>query len=1251
MNELSLPIYAALLVGFLVTIGLAFYTILQRSARGALSLWIMLISLAIWNLCYLFELAAFSIEEKLFWYGVKSILTAILPPALLLFSLDFTHKPHWKKWWLGLLLLFEPVFALILYWTNDLHRLFFNSSVVKEIFPNIRSLIFEFSSGYYFHLIYSYLLIVIAIVVILIQYIRAPRLVRRQSGIVLIGMLIPIILGLLTMGYPNIFRQLEIIPFSLSLCMPLIAIGVFRYRISDSMPIARDQILDTIKDAVVLLDIDLRILDVNQAAKKILGSRGKIPVGKSLPSISPVLGRLVVDKEKKHSFRTEVVLENGDGNRIYEVRCSPINTESGQVTGQLLLLDDITDRNEAQKRLRESENRFRNVVELLPDGLTIHCDGKIVYANEAFSRMVGTANPEQLIGRDVLEFVHPEMREIVHERIKNTYSGKIEAPMVEELLRIDGRIVFTEVVSVPSNYRGKTFAHVIHRDLTERMRAEQDQLLQISALNAAANAIVITDRTGKVIWINPAFTDLTGFSNQEIIGTNLRILKSGQHDIGFYQNLWETILSGKVWRDQIINRRKNGDLYVEDMTITPVINSNGNITHFVAIKMDVTDRNQAEEALRASEMLYRTTIDAIDDMIYVIDADYRFSLYNSTFSEWLKENDIVQGSVLGKQLPEVFPFFTDDHFKEYRQVYESGNTLVTQEITEVANTQIVTETRKSLVQEAGKPPRFVTVVRDITEANRRQREREAVIKVAAAMRELNQRSELLKVLLEQLVELLATDASTILLWNPATDRLEIELGSGSWENLTDIQSHISFDLSREVLQKGELYINNDAFAYPEDIRIDLPNGVKAVAGAPLITSRQTIGVLWLGRNREWNESELRILTAIADMAANAIQRTTLYQQTQHRLEQLQALQTVDQAITSSLDLRIILDILLEKVTDQLHVDAADILLYDPETQMLRFAARRGFKNQSTQRTFIRLGEGIAGQVVVKNEIISCPDIRNMGTQEISFRLMASEGFVAYYGVPLTARGQVQGVLQIFHRSPFEAEPEWLDFLQALSGQAAVAIDNAMLFDGMSKANIDLRKAYEETIEGWALALEYRDQETEGHSRRVVGLTVQLAERLGIVGESLLDIRRGAILHDVGKMGIPDNILQKPGPLTDNERELMRQHPLYAYKMLSSIDFLVSSLDIPYCHHENWDGSGYPMGLKGEEIPLAARIFAIVDVWDALNFDRPYRKAWEKEKVVEYIRSQSGNQFDPHVVNEFFNMLDEIGWEKSASKNQ
>jgi HD-GYP domain-containing protein (c-di-GMP phosphodiesterase class II) len=165
-------------------------------------------------------------------------------------------------------------------------------------------------------------------------------------------------------------------------------------------------------------------------------------------------------------------------------------------------------------------------------------------------------------------------------------------------------------------------------------------------------------------------------------------------------------------------------------------------------------------------------------------------------------------------------------------------------------------------------------------------------------------------------------------------------------------------------------------------------------------------------------------------------------------------------------------------------------------------------------------------------------------------------------------------------------------------------------------------------------------ETEGHSRRVVEMTLDMARKLGISGDKLGNIRRGALLHDIGKMGIPDSILQKPGKLSDEEWQIMRQHPVYAYEWLSPIQYLRPALDIPYAHHERWDGTGYPLGLEGEQIPLAARIFAIVDVWDALNSDRPYRKAWSIEKILGHIREQSGNHFDPRVVDAFIEHVGE-----------
>jgi len=191
---------------------------------------------------------------------------------------------------------------------------------------------------------------------------------------------------------------------------------------------------------------------------------------------------------------------------------------------------------------------------------------------------------------------------------------------------------------------------------------------------------------------------------------------------------------------------------------------------------------------------------------------------------------------------------------------------------------------------------------------------------------------------------------------------------------------------------------------------------------------------------------------------------------------------------------------------------------------------------------------------------------------------------------------------------------------------------------LQQAHAQLLTAYEATIEGWSHAMDLRDHETEGHSQRVMEVTVKLAQAYGLDDEMIHHIRRGALLHDMGKIGVPDAILHKPDKLTDDEWKIMRKHPQLAYNMLYPIEYLRPALDIPYCHHEKWDGTGYPRQLKNTEIPLAARLFAVVDVWDAVTSDRPYRPAWTQEAAVEYIREQSGKHFDPQVVEAFFKLI-------------
>lgn len=238
-------------------------------------------------------------------------------------------------------------------------------------------------------------------------------------------------------------------------------------------------------------------------------------------------------------------------------------------------------------------------------------------------------------------------------------------------------------------------------------------------------------------------------------------------------------------------------------------------------------------------------------------------------------------------------------------------------------------------------------------------------------------------------------------------------------------------------------------------------------------------------------------------------------------------------------------------------------------------------------------------------------------------------------VPLFLEGQPTGVLIVGSTSAVrELNAHQIELARTLSFQIALAIANAYLFQSLRSANQELKDAYDATLEGWSLALEMRDQATEGHTRRVAETTLLLAQRIGIAAAELEPLRRGALLHDIGKMSIPDAILHKPGRLNKAEWAIMRMHPELAYKMLRRIDHLLPALDIPYCHHEKWDGSGYPRGLRGEQIPLAARIFAVVDVFDALTSDRPYRKAWSSKRALRYLCDQTGLHFDPDIVAAF-----------------
>lgn len=384
------------------------------------------------------------------------------------------------------------------------------------------------------------------------------------------------------------------------------------------------------------------------------------------------------------------------------------------------------------------------------------------------------------------------------------------------------------------------------------------------------------------------------------------------------------------------------------------------------------------------------------------------------------------------------------------------------------------------------------------------------------------------------------------------------------------------------------------------------------------------------------------------------------EQVDRKHRQLEALMSVGSAINSSRGRKRVLEEVMDALIKLMHAERGFLILRNPTDGKWRPETSRGIDHMNLADQAFK----VSG-TIVRNVLETGVPVLTTNAQQDP-RFVGQESVIAFnlrsiLCAPLKLKEKLIGVLYVdnrIHAGIFQESD--LRLITAFADQAAVAIDNAQLIEDLTLSNLKLERAnaelektnleleraymelgiaYEATLRGWVVALEKRDKETEGHTRRVTVLTQRLAQKMGVDRESLEHITRGAMLHDVGKMAISDVILRKEGKLTAEERVIMEKHPVYAYEMLHTIEFLHPAIDIPYYHHEKWDGTGYPHGLKGEEIPFAARVFAVIDVWDALTSKRPYHEAKPYEEVRRMIKADSGKHFDPQVVEAFLDMED------------
>jgi PAS domain S-box-containing protein len=383
----------------------------------------------------------------------------------------------------------------------------------------------------------------------------------------------------------------------------------------------------------------------------------------------------------------------------------------------------------------------------------------------------------------------------------------------------------------------------------------------------------------------------------------------------------------------------------------------------------------------------------------------------------------------------------------------------------------------------------------------------------------------------------------------------------------------------------------------------------------------------------WNDQRVTF-----GIARNISERIYAEKEIKKQIQRLESLHRIDQTITGTLDLNITMNVLLSQLNQQLNIQGSTVLLYDAITHQLDFFTEQGFNFTGLFKHAIRIGDGFAGKAAINRQVLINEDV-NFPLGETSLPpFLNGRHFQTVYDIPLIAKGELKGVLELYSNTPAMEDISWKSFLGTLATQAALAIDNTTLFNDLQKTNTELFLAYDITLEGWVKTLELRDLESKQHSERIMDMTMMLIKQFNFRDSALPHIRRGALLHDIGKLGIPDQILNKQGPLTEKEWQIVKQHPTIAYDLLSRIPFLKPALNIPYSHHERWDGTGYPQGLANDHIPLEARIFAVIDVWDALPHDCVYRKAWKKADALTFIEENAGTQFDPNVVKTFLSFI-------------
>jgi PAS domain S-box-containing protein len=853
---------------------------------------------------------------------------------------------------------------------------------------------------------------------------------------------------------------------------------------------------------------------------------------------------------------------------------------------------------------------FEMLIERSIDGVTLtDLDGQIIYVNPTVVRMGGHASVAAVQGRHVSEFFAPEElsrieTEIIpHLQQHGSWQGRLWTRRADgsRYLMHNSSFMLTDDEGNPTIQVG--FA----RDITEQYETEQrleQQAAELRIFRAltehAPDSIAAVDMQRRLIYHNDAFRSILGYDkSDELIGTEADDYYAEAPEK--LAQMRQVIAEHGFWRGIIGYRRKDGTPFPGRLTAFIIHDATGRPQAIAGIAQDITEQCALEEELHRSQSLLQGILDLAPAATYVKDLERRYLLVNQRGLDLLQ---MQPDDIIDRTDPELFP---DENVQRGQRLFEQ--VLATRQPLEAEGSFLIKgettprtfmEHLFPLYDSQGAIYAICGMFIDITsrkqaedalreahdELERRVQERTAALSqtnaaLQAAIVE-HQRTE---------AALRNSEARYRLISEVVTDfaysfRVEPD-GTVICEWITDAVRNVTgFGPEEFVTAEHWLHI-----IHPDDQPASKRVLVRYLEGyeedeseCRIITrSGETRWLRYYARP-VWDAEQTRVIR-IDGAARDITEQKQAEAQIQSHLQRLAALRQIDITIMTSFDVHLTLRVVLEQVLGLLQVDAASIWLCVPDSDMLTCVASLGSEPYLSNQPQPHYSphDHLIEEALRRRALLHIADIRQSEYADRWTEPFASEGFAGYCAVPLITREQERGVLELFSGEPLHIEQEWLDFLEALAGQTAIAVDNAELVNSLQRANDELSRAYDATLKGWVRALDLRDHETEGHSQRVAELTMRIVRAMHIDAAETTYIYWGALLHDIGKIAIPDHILLKPGPLTEEEWIIMRQHPVYAYKMLSTIDFLQPALDIPHYHHERWDGTGYPHGLTGANL--------------------------------------------------------------------